>query len=195
MRNRTIASLAVVAILAGSVAGYLGGSMNERATTTTSTLTEVSTTTTTLTVQTAELSRSNGNYTFVIRLNGSTVVKGQEISLFYNLTNISGEYQRVQEVSPLVIPTIYSENGSVAWFLFPQHFEYSQAPNISLPNGFSLTSNLLIPTANLSAGQEYVLSIGPLIGPFVGPNDTLGFFARYYPIGDSLMINTTIAVR
>ena len=194
MKNGTIASLLVVGILAGAGAGYLLGSMNERTVTTTLTFTQITTSTTTMTVQTIALSRSDGNYSFAIRLNGSTLVKGQEISLFYNLTNISGQYQRVQEVDPLVIPTIYYENESVAWFQLPQRFGLSLCPCDILPNDFSLTANLLIPTSNLSAGQKYILSVGPLLGPFVGPNDTVDLWANYYPMGESLMINRTIIV-
>jgi len=194
MRNGAIASLLVVGILAGAGAGYLMGNLNERTVTTNLTFTQVTTSTKTLTVQTVELSRSNGNYSFAIRLNGTTVVKGQELSLFYNLTNISGQYQMVQEDGPLVIPTLYSENGSVAWFKLPQNVELGLCPCGHLPSGFSQTGNLLIPTSNLTAGQKYVLSAGPLIGTYTGPNNDIQLIPRYYSIGESLAINATIAV-
>jgi len=194
--NRVVA-IALVILVAGSLGvGFFSGYSNRQTITTTSTRLLFSTTTTTetATVQAIELSRSNGNYSFTIRLNGSTVVKGQEIALFYNMTNISGQYQRVQEVNPLVIPTIYSENGSVEWALLPQSFVIGLSPTY-LPNGFSLTGNLLIATSALSAGQKYVLSAGPLIGPFIGPSETYDLIARYYPMGKSLMINTTITIQ
>ena len=183
-----ILAIIVIAIIAGAGTGYLLGNMNEHTTTITSTSTQVTT------VQTIDLSRSDSNYSFAIRLNGSTFVRGQEISLFYNFTNISGQYQRVQEVNPLVIPVVYNENGSIALFLTPKSFEFSLAPNNFLPNGFSLSGKLLIPTSNMAAGQKYVLSVGPLIGPFLSSNETYGFLARYYPYGESLMINTTITI-
>jgi hypothetical protein len=53
MRNGVLASLLVVAILAGSGAGYLIGNMNERIVTSTSTTTETATATTLATTATA----------------------------------------------------------------------------------------------------------------------------------------------
>ena len=193
MRNGAVAAVLVILVAGSLGVGYFTGYSNRQTITSTSTVLLYSTTTTTetATVQTIELSRSNGNYSFTIRLNGTTVVKGQEISLFYNLTNISGEYQKVEVIIPLVIPTIQSENGSYVWLKPPQSFT---AGATNLPNGFSLSANLLIPTSNMSAAQKYLLSVGPLIGPFVGPNDTFGFLPRYFPIGESLMINTTITI-
>jgi hypothetical protein len=189
MRNSMVAVVLVVLVAGSLGVGYFAGYNNRQTITTTSTV--LLSTTITQTVQTTELSRSNSNYSFSIRLNGTTIVKGQEISLFYNLTNISGKYQKVGVIIPLVIPTIQSENGSYVWLKPPQSFTGGAT---NLPNGFSLSANLLIPTSNMSAAQKYLLSVGPLIGPFVSKNDTYGFLARYYPIGESLMINTTITI-
>jgi hypothetical protein len=197
MKNVVVAVVLVI-LVAGSIgAGYFSAYSSRQATTTTKTLLLYATrtitlqTTTTLTFQTIELSRNNGNYSFAIRLNGTTVARGEIISLLYNFTNTSGQSLKGYEIYPLVVPTLYYENGSVVRGYLP--ISFSESWSATLPNGHSLTGNVYILTAQLTAGQKYVLSVGPLIGPFNGPSG-YDLMASSYTVGKSMMINATLVV-
>jgi hypothetical protein len=188
MRNE-ITAIVLVVLVAGSLGvGYFAGNGNRQTITTASTVLLSTTTTVTATpIQTTSLSRSNGDWFFSIRLQNSLFAMGQGFALSYNLTNISGQPQRVHVVSPLVNPTIYSANGTIVWAWNPPTMNYIttipyKAGNWSAP--------LDIPTSALSAGQKYVLSVFP----FIGANTTSAVEVGDYSIGQSLMINTTIAV-
>src|SRR5689334_22384213 len=102
MRNAVVAVVLVI-LVAGSLGiGYFVGSNNRQTTTTTITAS---------TVHTTSLSRNNGDWVFSISLQNPLLAMGQEFTLSYNLTNISGQPQRVHVVGPLVNPIIYSANG------------------------------------------------------------------------------------
>jgi hypothetical protein len=137
--------------------------------------------------QPTPLSRSNGDWVFSIRLQNSLLAMGQEFALSYNLTNISGQPQTVDEVNPLVNPTIYSANGTVVWAWNPSQINYIATIPYKAGNW---SSPLNIPTSALTAGQKYVVSVFPLIGaPTNNSHESVDF-----SIGESLMINTTISV-
>jgi hypothetical protein len=177
MKNEAEVVLLVVLVVGSLGVGYFAGISNRQTTTTTVTIG---------TVHATSLSRSNGDWVFSIRLqNSSLLPKGQEVVLFYNLTNISGQPQTVHIVSPLVNPTVYSANGTVAWAWNPLQSNGittipSMSGNWSYPIG--------IPFTVLSAGQKYVLSVYP----FIGANTSTAVAVGDYSIGKSLMINTTI---
>jgi hypothetical protein len=112
---------------------------------------------------------------------------GQGFTLSYNLTNISGQPQTVDIADPLINPTIYSANGTIVWAWNPLVINYIttipyKAGNWSAP--------LEIPTSALSAGQKYVLNVFPLIWAYTTSASPVGAIS----IGESLLINTTIAV-
>jgi hypothetical protein len=112
------------------------------------------------------------------------VLKGEPIDAYVNITNISGQTQRVHEVGPIINPAIYSENGTQVWALDPLQINFFT--NVTSGPG---TSNgpWVISTSDLSAGHSYVLSIWPFIGTGVALNAD-------YQIGESLMVTATISV-
>jgi hypothetical protein len=167
MRNEVVAVVLVILVAGSLGVGYFTGNNNRQTMTITVTVTPN---------QSTPLSRSNGDWVFSIRLQNP-------LSLSYNLTNISGQPQTVDEVNPLINPTIYSANGTVVWAWNPTTMNYIatipyKAGNWSAP--------LNIPTSSLLAGQKYVLSVFPLIGANTANGDL--------SVGESLMINTTITV-
>ena len=128
--------------------------------------------------------RSNGDWNFSVTLSSLIVPKGQPIDAFVNITNISGQTQRVHEVGPIINPAIYSENGTQVWALDPPQVNFFT--NVTSGPG---TSNgpWVISTSDLSPGHSYVLSIWPFIGTSATGNSD-------YQIGESLMVNATISV-
>ena len=86
-RSTALALLAVagVPLIVGAAAGQ---AIPKMSTTTVTVISNISTTT--------ALSRSNGDWSFAIRLNDSAVAKGQTIALFFNLTakDFFGQSQR-----------------------------------------------------------------------------------------------------
>ena len=169
MRSGLVAIVLVVLVAGSLGVGYFAGTSNRQI---------VTITVTAAPNQATPLSRTNGDWVFSISLTNS-------LALSYNLTNISGQPQTVDIANPLINPTLYSANGSVVWAWNPLVINHiatvpSKAGNWSAP--------LDIPTAVLSAGQKYVLSVYPLI--WVPNTSASGAFT----IGESLMINTTISV-
>jgi hypothetical protein len=130
------------------------------------------------------LTTSNGDWDFSVTFSSLTVPIGQPIDAYVNITNISGQTQRVHEVDPIVNPAVYSENGTEVWAWDPP--QINGFYNITAGPGAS-AGPFVIPTSNLSAGQNYVLSIWPIIGTSATGNAD-------YQIGESLMINATISV-
>ena len=128
--------------------------------------------------------RSNGDWNFSVTLSSLEVSKGQPIDAYVNITNISGQTQRVHEVGPIINPAIYSENGTQLWALDPPQVNFFT--NVTAGPG---TSNgpWVISTSSLAVGQSYVLSIWPFIGTSATGNAD-------YQIGESLMVNATIFV-
>lgn len=189
MRNE-IAAIVFVVLIAGSVGvGYFAGNSNRQTITNASTvLLSTTTTVAAIPIQTTPLSRTNGDWVFSMRLQNSLLAMGQGFALSYNLTNISGQPQTVHVVNPLINPTIYSANGTVVWAWNPPQINYITTIPYKAGNW---SASLDIPTSALSAGQKYVLSVFPSIGA----NTTSAVEAGDYSIGESLMINTTIAVK
>jgi hypothetical protein len=128
--------------------------------------------------------RTNGDWNFSLTLSSLTVPKGQPIDAYVNVTNISGQTQRVHEVNPIINPVIYSENGTYIWAWNPPGINFFA--NITSGGGPS-GGPFVIQTSNLSVGQNYILRIFPFIGTgATGDAD--------YRIGESLMVNATISV-
>lgn len=127
--------------------------------------------------------RTDGNWSFTVSLSSLVMPRGQPIVAYVNLTNISGQTQTINEDDPLVNPAIHSENGSMIWVWNPSKI-YRQA---NVTAGEQLVSgSYYISTSKLTVGQNYTLSIWPLIEP----GTSTGPFA----LGESLIINATISV-
>lgn len=126
--------------------------------------------------------RTNGDWNFSVSLSATLVTQGENIQVVLNTTNISGQTQRVDAVNPLYNPTIYSDNGTLVWALDPSQINYVA----NWPSTQANTSELSIPTSELAPGQNYVLSLWPLIGTPTGAGQDL--------IGENLMINVTIGI-
>jgi len=183
---RRVVAVALAILVVGSLGvGYFVGNGNRQIITTTTTTMTFATTIITTSLHMTPLSRNDGDWAFSIRLQNSLLAMGQEIALSYNLTNISGQPQTVHSVNPLVNPTIYSANGAVVWaWNPPQSNGITTIPS----KAGNWPGPIDIPTSSLSAGQEYVLSVYPLIGA----TTTSAMVVGDYSIGESLMINTTI---
>ena len=145
-----------------------------------------STVTTTSAAQTGQVTfyRTNGDWSFSLQLSSQVVPKGQPIDAYINVTNISGQTQRVHEVNPIVNPAIYSENGSYIWAWNPPGINFFS--NVTAGSG-TTGGPYVIPTSELSVGQSYILSIYPFVGTSATGNAD-------YQIGESLMVNATISV-
>jgi hypothetical protein len=186
MKIEIAAALLTVLIATSLGIGYSLGSYGRISATTTATVLVTRTVLSAQHSQSSPLSQSNRNWTFSISVGSSTIARNQELALSYNLTNITGLPQTVHVVNPLVNPVIYSTNGSQVWAWDPPSMNYVTV----IPKAGELTGSVAIPTSNLSADQEYVLSASPMIGAStpsaVGTGD--------YSIGESLMVNVTITV-
>ena len=182
MRNWLVAVVVVIMVAGSLGVGYFDGYSNRQTTTTTVTSSAVHTTL---------LSRGNGDWVFSIHLQNATDPDSQ-YALSYNLTNISGQPQTVHVVSPLVNPAIYFTNGTLTWRLEGAPSTMNYITTIPSKAG-SWSAPLKLPTEGirgLGAGN-YVLSVFPLIGA----NTTSALATADYSIGESLMINMTIAIR
>ena len=177
-----VSAVLIIIVVAGSLGVvYLAGYSNRQIVTTI----EFKSSTHTLT-QAGSFSKTNGDWTFSIRLQNSLLAMGGQSNLSYNLTNISGQPQTVHVVNPLVNPEIYAENGSEVWAWNPP--TYNEITTIP-PTAGNWSEPLNFPPSGLPAGK-YFLSIWPLIGP----NTTSAVGIADYSIGESLMINATFTV-
>jgi hypothetical protein len=105
---------------------------------------------------------------------------GQNITIVFMLTNISNQTQKVDIDGPLVLPTIYTQSGTVVWAYQPP--SYNEIENVTA--GQTISQELVLPTWMLGGGQSYTLSSYPGIG-------TPDFVVN---IGPSLQLNQTITV-
>ena len=187
MRNQAAAAVIAVLVAVSLGAGYLAGSSGRQNFTVTSTATMSTTTTVTAAPGgKTSLARTNGDWSFAVRLPKSPITRGFDFfSLSYNLTNVSGQPQKVHVVDPLVNPAVYSSNGTLVWAWDPPTMNYIT----TVPYGPGNWSSLAIPTYPFSPGQQYVVTVYPLIGS----NTTGAVEAGDYSIGQSLMINATIS--
>jgi hypothetical protein len=111
------------------------------------------------------------------------VPQGKPIDVYVNVTNISGQTQRVHEVNPIINPVVLAENGTQVWAWNPPAINFFT--NVTTGPGAS-NGPYVIPTSNLSVGQSYVLIISPLIGTYSNNAD--------YQIGESLTVTAAISV-
>ena len=123
-----------------------------------------------------------GVWNYAVTLSSDQITQGEDITALFVLTNFSNQNQTVDVDHPLVLPTIYSQNGTIIWTWTPP--SYNDIENITASQ--ALTQQITIPTHLLKAGQTYILSTYPGIGhvnPGVGPD-----------IGSHLELNQTITI-
>lgn len=157
MRNGAIATLLVVAILAGAGAGYLVGSQLTIARTSTQTVWLTSTETA------LQSSASNSIWNFVASINATTVGFGQSILLVANLTNTSPSNQTIRPyVQPFINPSVINANGTEVWAWNPPEATWR---NTNVTSGQSLSEEVVIPTFDFRAGV-YRIEVAPLSSQF-----------------------------
>jgi hypothetical protein len=157
MRNGVVASLLVVALLAGAGAGYFAS--NQLTTAMTTTQTAVVTTTETA----LQASSSSSNWNFVVSINATTGGYGEPILLVANLTNTSPSNQTIRPfVAPFINPSVVAANGTKVWAWNPPEVTW---PNTNVTSGQSLSERVVIPTLNLRQGAYRIL-VAPLSSQF-----------------------------
>jgi hypothetical protein len=138
--------------------------------------------------------RSNNGWNFSVTLSSLVVTQGQTIEAYINLTNISGQTQKVHEVNPLINPVIYCKSGNgycksgtQVWAWDPSEINFDT--NVTAGSGvWDFSGPYPISTSNMSPdGLNYTLSIWPFIEPSATADGE-------YLLGQSLMINATISV-
>ncbi len=141
------------------------------------------TTTTSSSQQPASLTwyASYGVWNYAVTLTTNEIQPGQNITALFQLTNMSNETQTVDLGGPMVLPTIYAQDGKVVWAYQPSA-DTNAVQNVAA--GRVLSEQLTLPTSMLSAGQSYILSSSPDIG---NPGFTVN-------IGSHLELNETITV-
>jgi hypothetical protein len=148
MKNGVIASLLVIAILAGAGAGYLVGSQTSTETTTQTAL---------------QSSVSNSSWEFVGSTNATTVKGGQFILLWANLTNTSPSNQTIRPyVQPFINPNVVAANGTVVWAWDPPEVTWL---NTNVTSGQSISQDVVILTTGFQAGA-YQIEVAPLSSQF-----------------------------
>jgi hypothetical protein len=121
-----------------------------------------------------------GAWNYSASLSASQMSPGQNVTATFTLKNTSNQTQRVDVDNPLVLPTIYSLNGTVVWAFRPP--SYNAIENVTASQ--VLSTQMTLPTYLLKPGQSYVLSTSPGIG-------TPGFVVNF---GPDLQVNQTITV-
>jgi hypothetical protein len=124
---------------------------------------------------------SYGVWNYEVTLTTNQIQQGQNITAIFTLTNFSNETQTVDLGGPLVLPTIYSQDGKVVWAYQPSA-DTNAIQNITA--GQAITEQMVLPTWMLQADQSYILSTCPDIG-------TPDFAVN---IGAHLQLNQTIIV-
>ena len=140
--------------------------------------------------------RSGNGWNFSVTSSNWAVGYGGTIYVYVNLTNISGQTQKVQEMSPLVNPVLSCKSGpcgnpgAQGWAWNPPGGE--SFPRSFAPGQWEFSGPYPIPTSAFRWGGipegSLTLSIWPLIGP---SGQALTVNAT---IGQALMINETIGV-
>jgi hypothetical protein len=154
MRNKAVASLLVVAIIAGAGVGYFAGNQLTLARTSTE-ITWLTTTETAL-----QSSASISNWRFVVSINATTIEIGQSLLLWANLTNTSPSNQTIRPfVGPYVTSRVVAANGTVVWTWEPPEVRW---PNWNVTSGQTLSQDVDIPTASFRIGS-YLVEVAPLI--------------------------------
>jgi len=157
MKNKTVAALLVVAILAGAGAGYFAVSQLKVARTSTET-TWLTTTETAL-----QSSASISNWRFIVSINATTIEIGQSLLLRANLTNTSPSNQTIRPfVGPYITSRVVTANGTVVWTWEPPEVTW---PNWNVTSGQTLSQDVDIPTANFRIGS-YLVEVAPLTTDF-----------------------------
>jgi len=132
--------------------------------------------------------RTSGEWNFSVTLSNLTVPVGQPIDVYVSLTNISGQTQTINEFNPIINPAIYND-GTQVWAWYPR--QTNDLNNVTIGPGESIgpffIPTCFTPTYCLSVGQNYTLSIWPIIGTSTAANGD-------YQLGESLMVNVTISV-
>jgi hypothetical protein len=98
-----------------------------------------------------------GVWNYAVTLSTNVIQQGQNITALFTLTNLSNRNQTVDVDGPLVLPTIYAQNGNVAWAWTPPSF--NEIENITA--GQTISEPLTLPTWMLEAGGSYTLSTSP----------------------------------
>ena len=145
--------------------------------------TSATTTTTSSSQQPASLTwyANYGVWNYAVTLTTNQIQQGQNITAIFTLTNFSNQNQTVDVDHPLVLPTIYTQSGTVVWAYPP--LSYNEIENVTA--GQAMTEQMILPTWMLQAGQSYILSTSPGIG-------TPDFAVN---IGSHLQLNQTITVK
>jgi hypothetical protein len=92
-----------------------------------------------------------------VTLNTNQIQPDQNITALFTLTNFSTLTQTVDVDNPLVLPTIYAQDGKVVWAWTPPSF--NEIENITAAQAIS--EPLTLPTWMLQAGQSYILTTAP----------------------------------
>ncbi|MDG7016220.1 MAG: hypothetical protein JRM82_02475 [Nitrososphaerota archaeon] len=140
---------------------------------------------------------SNEVWSFSVTFNNLEYAgQGDTIYAYVNLTNISNQTQKVQEVSPLVDPVLYCSSqdgmqscspGQQVWSWFGSGVSGIHLVNVTARPGSWYVSGpypISIPF-EFGNGGEFTLSMWPLIEPG-------GTAGGGYQVGQSLMINATL---
>jgi hypothetical protein len=121
-----------------------------------------------------------GAWNYEVTLNTNQIQPGQNITALFTLTNFSNRTQTVDLDNPLVLPTIYAQDGKVVWAWEPPAI--NEIENITA--GQALSEPLTLPTWMLQAGQSYTLTTAP---GFSVPGSTVD-------ISQQLQLSQTITV-
>ena len=123
------------------------------------TTTTTTTTSTSSSQQYASLSWDSnyGAWNYEVTLNTNQIQPGQNITALFTLTNFSNRTQTVDVDNPLVLPTIYAQDGKVVWAWEPPSI--NEIENITA--GQVISEPFTLPTWMLQAGQSYILTTAP----------------------------------
>ncbi|MGD0637288.1 MAG: hypothetical protein ABSA72_04540 [Nitrososphaerales archaeon] len=121
--------------------------------------TTTTTTSTSSSQQYASLSwdANYGAWNYEVTLSTNQIQPDQNITALFTLTNFSNRTQTVDLDEPLVLPTIYAQDGKVVWTWEPPSI--NEIENITA--GQAISEPFTLPTSMLQAGQSYTLTTAP----------------------------------
>lgn len=109
-----------------------------------------------------------GSWNFTATINSTSVVKGQSILLWANLTNLGPNETFNQWIGPYINPMVTNSAGVQVWAWDPPAVMFG---NFTVKSGETISQDVDIPTAALIPGQSYFISVTPLSLQFPTPNN------------------------
>jgi hypothetical protein len=113
-------------------------------------------------------SSAGGDWNFTVTINSDSLIRGQNIRLVANLTNIGQNISFSNGfVEPYINPGVYATNGTEVWAWDPS--EVIVASTIAA--GETISQDVGIPTSQLTPGQSYLIELAPISVQFPTPNN------------------------